>query len=156
MEVLKVDDLSKGFGGLQVLQNISFYLEAGEKVGLIGPNGAGKTTLLNVLSGLLPPTAGRIPIFGQDITKLAPHRRVFLGVARSFQLNALFSSSTLLKNIVLAVQGIKSSHFRMFRPISAYDHLFAEARRLLETIGLWGKKDVPVTALSYGEQTQFP
>ncbi len=90
MEILKVEDLHKNFGGLQILHGISFSVKAGEKLALIGPNGAGKTTLFNVLGGQLPASGGRIYLAGKEITTLAPERRLHLGLARSFQLNNLF------------------------------------------------------------------
>ena len=76
MDVLKVKDLLQSYGGLQVLNNLSFSLETGEKVALIGPNGAGKTTLLNVLSGFIPPITGRIYLLDRDVTDMPSHRRV--------------------------------------------------------------------------------
>jgi branched-chain amino acid transport system ATP-binding protein len=154
MEVLKVERLSKNFGGLRVLQNVSFTLGIGEKVALIGPNGAGKTTLINVISGLLFPTAGRIYVSGRDVTHLPLHRRASLGLARSFQINTLFFNLTLLENAILAIQGTKHSYFRMIRPLTFYHELFTEAQKLLEIVGLWEKKDVPITGLSHGEQRQ--
>ena len=91
MEVLKVEHLSQSFGGLTVIEDISFSLGSAEKVALIGPNGAGKTTLLNVLSGFITPVAGRIYLLGKDVTNMSSHRRVSLGLSRSFQINTLFS-----------------------------------------------------------------
>jgi branched-chain amino acid transport system ATP-binding protein len=152
MELLKVEGLSKNFGGLSVLKEVSFALEVGEKVALIGPNGAGKTTLINLLSGVLPPTAGQIYASGQDITHLPLYRRASLGLARSFQINTLFFNLTLLENITLAVQGTKHSYFHMILPLTAYHHLFTEAQQLLEIVGLWENRDVPVSDLSHGEQ----
>jgi branched-chain amino acid transport system ATP-binding protein len=108
MDVLRVKDLSQSYGGLQVLNNLSFRLEAGEKVALIGPNGAGKTTLLNVLSGFVSPLSGRIYLLDHDVTDMPPHRRVSLGLARSFQINTLFPRLSLLTNVLLAIQGIQS------------------------------------------------
>lgn len=154
MEALRVKGLSKSFVGLQVLHEVSFSVEIGERVAVIGPNGAGKTSLINVLSGLLPATSGEIHILGQEITRLPQHSRVRLGLARSFQLNTLFPNLTLLENVLLAVQGTRRSHLRMFKPVTAYDRLFAETRELLEEAGLGERRDVPVSSLSYGEQRQ--
>lgn len=132
MQALSVKGLCKNFGGLQVLQDISFSVETGERLAVIGPNGAGKTTLLNTISGELPPTAGNIYLFGQDISNEAVHRRVHLGLARSFQLNCLFPNLTLLDNVLLAFQGTRRSRFQMFRANSAYIELFAKAEALLQ------------------------
>lgn len=154
MEVLKVDNLSKNYGGLEVLKDVSFTLETGERVAIIGPNGAGKTTLLNVLSGLIPATTGQIYISGRKSTQLPIHRRVSLGLARSFQINTLFFNLTLLDNVILALQGVKHSYFSLLRPLTGYHDLYTGAQELLEAGGLLEKKDAPITDLSYGEQRQ--
>jgi len=144
--------LSKKFGGLQVLERLSFAVKAGDKIAIIGPNGAGKTTLLNVLGGQLPTTAGRIYLLGQEITRLPPHRRLHLGLARSFQLNNLFFNLTLIDNMLLAFQGAQHPHFQMFRSINARTDLFASAHNLLESMDLWKRRFDPVETLSYGDQ----
>jgi len=152
MEVLKVEGLSKNFGGLQALQGLSFAVEAGDKVAIIGPNGAGKTTLFNVLGGQLTATAGRVFLLGQEITHLPPQRRLHLGLSRSFQLNNLFFNLTLIDNMLLALQGAQYPHFQMFRAMNARTDLLATAQNLLESMDLWEKRFTPVAALSYGEQ----
>jgi branched-chain amino acid transport system ATP-binding protein len=155
LETLRVEHLSKSFGGVQALQDISFSVEAGRKLAIIGPNGAGKTTLFNVLNGQLSATAGRVYIFGQDITTMPTHRRIHLGEARSFQLSSLFPSLTVLENILFAIQGTRPHRFQMLRPITAYKHLFFKAEELLESMDLWGKRDYLVKAISYGEQRKL-
>ena len=85
MESLRVDFLSKDFGGVRAVHGVSFSVEAGEHLAIIGPNGAGKTTLFNLLGGQLPLTTGRVYLFGQEITHKAPHQRAHLGIVRSFQ-----------------------------------------------------------------------
>ena len=152
MDVLKVENLSQSYGGLQILNGLSFRLGTGEKVALIGPNGAGKTTLLNVLTGLIPLKAGRIFLLGYDVTKLPPHIRVSLGLARSFQISSLFPHLSLLTNVLLAIQGIQTTRYQMIRPIVAYKNNLSKARELLELVGLWREKDFPITALSHGQQ----
>jgi branched-chain amino acid transport system ATP-binding protein len=98
---LKVDDLRIAFGGVQALVGVGLDVRRGEIFSLIGPNGAGKTVLLNCINGLYRPDAGRILFEGQDITRLAPHRRAALGIARTFQKIELFSGMTVLDNIRL-------------------------------------------------------
>lgn len=154
MEVLKVDGISQSFGGLRVLEDISFSLETGERIALIGPNGAGKTTLLNVLSGFISPRAGQIYFFGNDITNMPPHGRASLGLARSFQINTLFPKLSLLANVLLAIQGIQSIRYQMIRPMTAYGDNLAKAQELLELVDLWGEKESLITALSHGQQRQ--
>jgi branched-chain amino acid transport system ATP-binding protein len=154
MDVLSVKDLSQSYGGLQVLNNLSFSLETGEKVALIGPNGAGKTTLLNVLSGFIPPITGRIYLLDRDVTDMPAHRRVSLGLARSFQINTLFPRLSLLTNVLLAIQGTQATRYRMIRPITAYTGNLSKAQELLELVDLWGEKESPITALGHGQQRQ--
>lgn len=155
MEVLKIEGLSKNFGALEVLKNISLTVESGEYVAIIGPNGAGKTTLLNVLSGELPATSGRIRILGQDVTALPTYRRIHAGVARSFQLTRVFQNLTVLQNILIALQGTKPSRHQIFRPAIAYGDILAKAQKLLELINLWEKRDDLACAISYGEQRKI-
>jgi len=155
MQALSVKGLCKNFGGLQVLQDVSFYVEKGERLAIIGPNGAGKTTLLNTISGELAPSAGSIYIFGQDISNESIHSRVHLGLARSYQLNRLFPNLTVLDNVLLALQGTRWSRFQMFRPNAAYVNLFTKAKALLNSTDLWGKREFLIKNLSYGEQRQI-
>lgn len=155
MEAIKIEGLSKNFGALEVLRGLHLTVEAGEYVAVIGPNGAGKTTLLNVLSGVLPVAAGRIYMFGQDITSMPAHRRTHIGLARSFQVTRLFGNLTLLQNISLALQGMRPSRYQMFRPATGYGDVMAKARELLELMDLWVKRNEPMKALSYGEQRKM-
>jgi branched-chain amino acid transport system ATP-binding protein len=155
MEALRVESLSKDFGGVRAVSGVSFKVEAGEKLAIIGPNGAGKTTLFNLLNGQVSATAGKIYLFGQDITTMATHRRAHLGQARSFQLTSLFPNLTILKNVLLALLGTQPRRFQMFRPAIAKGHLLAKAQALLESIDLWERRDVPVQEVSYGEQRKL-
>ena len=154
MEVLRVENVMQSYGGLRVLQDVSFSLEAGERVALIGPNGAGKTTLLNVLTGFVPPAAGRITLLSRNVTKMPSNRRVSLGLARSFQINTLFPRLSLLINVLLAIQGVQSTRFRWFRPIKSYTDNLTAARELLDRVNLWEERDSPVEVLSHGQQRQ--
>ncbi len=155
MEALRVEGLSKNFGGVQALRDVSFRVEVGERLAIIGPNGAGKTTLFNVLNGQLAATDGRIYFYGKDITNLATHRRAHLGQSRSFQITSLFPPLTVLENSLLALQGTKPSRFQMFRSITAYKHLFTQAQELLGVVDLWEKRDEPVKNISHGEQRRL-
>ncbi len=155
MVILEVDKVAQNYGGLSVLLQISFRLKAGEKVALIGPNGAGKTTLFNVLSGFVPPSAGKVHFLGQEITHLQPEARASLGLARSFQISSLFPQLTVLTNVLLAIQGIQPTRYHMFRPITAYRDNFEKARELLEFVDLWGRRDSLISTLGHGEQRQM-
>jgi len=154
MEVLKIENLEQSYGGLSILEGISFSVKAGERKALIGPNGAGKTTLFNVLCGFTPPKAGRIQLFDRDITHASPNKRTALGLARSFQITTLFPPLSLLNNVLLAIHGIQTSRFQMFRPITAYKDNMARAQELLETVDLWDKRDSPISELAHGQQRQ--
>jgi len=155
MEALRVEGLSKDFGGVRAVRDLSFRVAVGEKLAIIGPNGAGKTTLFNLLNGQLSATAGRIYLFGQDITTMATHRRAHLGQARSFQITSLFLDLTVLKNVLLALLGTQPSRFHMFRPAVVHLDLLTEAQKLLESIHLWERKDVPARDISYGDQRKL-
>jgi branched-chain amino acid transport system ATP-binding protein len=155
MEALRIEGLSKNFGALEVLKGISLRVEKGEHVAVIGPNGAGKTTLLNVVSGELPADAGHVHVFGQDITSMPVHRRVHMGLARSFQLTRVFGSLSLLQNTLLAIQGMKPSRFQMIRSAFAYGEYLAEAEKLLNRLGLWAKRNALARTISYGERRKL-
>ncbi len=152
MEALRLKDVSKDFGGLQALKNVSFTIEGGERFGIIGPNGSGKTTLLNVISGVLRPSSGKVYLFGKETTRQPLHKFVHFGLARTFQLNTLFLPLTILDNVLLAIQGIQSFRYKMLRPRCAYSALFEQSKAVLHRWDLWEKRDVPVKDLSYGEQ----
>ena len=155
MEALRIEGLSKYFGGVQALRNVSFSVKRGERLAIIGPNGAGKTTLFSLLTGQLSVTAGRIYAFGQDITTMAPHRRAHLRLGRSFQVASLFPNLMVLENVLLGLQGTKPFRFQMLRSISAYEDLFGEAEELLRSMSLWEKRDATVQDISYGEQRKL-
>jgi branched-chain amino acid transport system ATP-binding protein len=100
---LETVGLEKRFGGLVATNKVSLKIERGARHALIGPNGAGKTTLINLLTGVLRPSAGRILLDGNDITRLKPHKRVELGITRTFQINQLFADLSPLETVALAV-----------------------------------------------------
>ena len=155
MEALRLDRIYKNFSGLQVLRDLSLSVEAGDCVAVVGPNGAGKTTLFNIITGELSASAGHIYVFGQEITTMPTHRRVHLGLGRSFQITHLFPFLTIMDNVVLALHGVKPSRYQMFRPYTAYDELMVKTQKMLESIDLWEKRDAPIQALSYGQQRQL-
>src|SRR5271157_6471030 len=103
MAILETIGLEKRFGGIVAAHDVSLAVEKGARHALIGPNGAGKTTVINLLTGVLRPSAGRILLEGTDITDLEAHRRVRLGIARTFQINQLFADLTPIETIGLAV-----------------------------------------------------
>jgi len=155
MEALKVEKLSRDFGGVRAVHEVSLSVEAGERRAIIGANGAGKSTLIKLINGEITPTSGKVYILGKDVTGLPVHGRVHLGVGRSCQINNLFLHISVLDNVLLALQATQPFRFKMLRSISKYDHLYANARELLTARGLWEKRDVPVVDLSYGEQRRI-
>ena len=152
---LAVAGVSRSFGGLRAVEKVDLTLEPGERRGIIGPNGAGKTTLFNLIAGEVAPTAGRIVLFGQDVTHLAPQRRAALGLARTFQINTLFPNLTVTENLLLAVQGTTPTKLRLHRPLSSYRDLHQQARSLLGSVGLEGAGEAIAKTLSHGEQRQL-
>lgn len=155
MEALRVEGLSKNFGALPALRNVSFSVEEGERLAIIGPNGAGKTTLLNVINGQLSATAGKIYFYGKEITNLPVYRCARMGQGRSFQITSLFPNLAVIHNTLLSVPVKQRVDHLIFRPITADKHSFARAGQLLESIGLWEKRDELVQTLSHGEQRKL-
>jgi branched-chain amino acid transport system ATP-binding protein len=155
MEILRLENLSKAFGGVQALSDVSFTLKGGEKLAIIGPNGAGKTTLLNILNGQLLPTGGRIFFLGKNITKMPIHYRALLGMARSFQITSLFPGLTALENIILALRGKEDTRIKLFRPTTSFKNRFDRAKESLIAVDLWERRDDLVQNISYGEQRKL-
>lgn len=154
-DYLVVENLYKNFGGLQAVADVSFRVEEGDLQAIIGPNGAGKTTIFNLISGQLPPSAGHVYLFGQDVTKMSCQQRAHLGLGRTFQVTNLFPNLTVLENVLLAIQAQKRLKFVFYRPMTSYHSLLAKAKKTLEQWGFWAKRDIPVHNLSYGEQRQL-
>jgi branched-chain amino acid transport system ATP-binding protein len=152
---LRLADVSKEFGGLRALDRVSLAVAPGERRAIIGPNGAGKTTLFSLISGETRPTAGRIALFDRDVTRLAPHRRAALGLARTYQITNLFPRLTALENCLLAVQALTPVKLHLHRALSRYPALFERARGVLEAVGLGDKEGDAVRSLSHGEQRQL-
>ncbi|HET7594815.1 MAG TPA: ABC transporter ATP-binding protein [Stellaceae bacterium] len=153
--VLKIDRLSKGFGGLTAVSDVSLDLYGGGVHALIGPNGAGKTTLINLLSGDLAPSSGSVRYQGRDIAGLAPERIAQLGIARSYQKTNIFAEFPVFENCRLAAQARLGKPASFFRPAYTYRDINAAAERALALTGLEARaKDVALT-LSHGEQRQL-
>lgn len=155
LEGLRVQDLSKNFGGLQALDCVSFQVQSGERLGIIGPNGAGKTTLFNLLNGQLPPTGGRIYLMGKDITHLTPNQRAHLGMSRSFQISRLFFRLTVIENCLLALHGTQPSRYRMFPSKKVTQNVMSKAKGILSSVALWDMRDELVKNMSYGDQRRL-
>jgi branched-chain amino acid transport system ATP-binding protein len=152
---LVIEGLSRNFGGLQALRDLSLAIQPGERRAIIGPNGAGKTTLFHLIGGQLSPSSGRIFLFDREVSKLPPFRRAALGLGRTFQITTLFANLTVMENMLLAVQALDSIRLVLYRPLTSYHHIRRQARSLLEQWNLWEKRRTLVRQLSYGEQRQL-
>jgi branched-chain amino acid transport system ATP-binding protein len=144
--------LCRRFGALAVTDDVNFSLAAGERRALIGPNGAGKTTFVNLLTGRLAPSAGIIRLAGVDITTTPAHRRVRLGLARTFQLNTLLRKSTVLENVQLAILQHEGSAWHLFGGATRQRRAAESAYALLQQIGLARHASDRVGTLAYGRQ----
>ncbi len=149
---LETTGLCLSFGALAVASDIDFRLERGARHALIGPNGAGKTSFVNLATGVLSPSAGTIRLDGADITRLPQAARVKRGLARTFQINALFRRLAVLENVTLAIAERDGVAGGLWRPAGRHRRLIDEAYALLESLGLEDDALRPVNALAYGRQ----
>ncbi|WP_315832109.1 ABC transporter ATP-binding protein [Bradyrhizobium prioriisuperbiae] len=140
--LLEVDGVSKRFGGLTAVKNVSFTLQKGELTGILGPNGAGKTTLFNLLTGFISFDTGSVMFEGERLQRLAPYKIVNRGIARTFQLTRPFVGMNVLENVVVACLSPRAH---------ADKDKEARAQQLLEQVGLGGKGREPVETLPYGD-----
>jgi branched-chain amino acid transport system ATP-binding protein len=153
--LLRIEGLSKRFGGVVASDGISLAVPQGELHAIIGPNGAGKTTLIGQLGGEITPDRGRIHFEHLDITDLPAWRRSRLGLARSFQITSLFPDFTVLDNVALAVQAHAGHSFHFWRDARGEASLREPARAALGRLGLSARADVLVSKLSHGEHRQL-
>ncbi len=149
--LLKTEALTKHFGGLLALADVSFGVRPGEIRAIIGPNGAGKSTLFNCLTGVLPPSRGRILFQGEDITGLPQDLISHKGLARSYQITNIMPGLTCFENVRVAVQSRKPGLFLFSHHLSHRD-ILEKTEAVIEAVGLRGKEAVPAASLSHGEQ----
>jgi len=158
--VAELVGVSKEYGGVHAVADVDLELRGGEVVGLIGPNGAGKTTLVNLITGIVPPSAGRITVLGVDATRLPMHRIAAAGVSRTFQHSKLFDRLTVLENVLVGTHLVARPTFlrRLFWLPSAWRDEFAARRRAaacLRRVGLLDRAGDRAAALSYGDQRRL-
>ncbi|HUQ26526.1 MAG TPA: ABC transporter ATP-binding protein [Burkholderiales bacterium] len=151
MAALHIQSLKKAFGGLPAINDVSLKVEEGERRLIIGPNGAGKTTLFNLLTGDLRGDSGKILLFDSEITKMAVHRRVHLGLARTYQIITLFPNDTLEHNIALSLLGLSRERWNVFGKTRAPE----EAKGILARVGLEHLAQRPVSEVAYGEKRRL-
>ena len=150
--ILETQGLSMDFRGFRALDGVDLRVEEGTIHAVIGPNGAGKTTLFNLLSGLLPPTRGRVLFAGKEITGHPPHQIARLGIARSFQITSVFPHLTLLDNVRLALQAGTSLGYAFWQSDRVLDQFMEEAAQILTSVGLGDLAHRRVTALPYSQK----
>lgn len=151
---LELQGVSRRFGGLVAVREVSLALQPGERRAIIGPNGAGKTTLFNVITGELRPTAGTIRFLGRDVTHLPPYQRIRLGLARTYQTPLVFPRLSVADNLYLAVRGVRPWRLSLRLPRRS-DPEFREVEELAERVGLGHALRALAGALSHGEQRQL-
>jgi branched-chain amino acid transport system ATP-binding protein len=150
--MLKLERLSKRFGGVVATEGVSLEVAGGEVHALIGPNGAGKTTLIAQIAGSLPSDSGEIHFLGRSLTAAKQHQRVKAGLARSYQITSIFGRLSVLDNLSLAVQARSGSSFSFWRPVAREKQLYEEALSIAEEIGLRDKAQSVASTLAHGEQ----
>jgi len=156
MAILETERLTKSFGALAAVSDVSLRIEAGTLHSIIGPNGAGKTTLFNLLTGTFPPTSGKIIFDQKDITGTPAHRVAHLGLARSFQRTNVFPALSLLDNAWTAAFATgKSWDGLLFKNTNSYPEVTQRARQALADVGLAEKADHLAREISHGEQRQL-
>jgi branched-chain amino acid transport system ATP-binding protein len=153
--LLKVDGLTKRFGGVIASDDITLDVRTGELHAIIGPNGAGKTTLIGQLAGELGSDSGRIEFDGRDITALPVYERSMLGFGRTFQITSLFPDFTALDNVALAVQAHAGHSFHFWRDARQEAVLRGPARAALDRVGLSARAGEYVGNMSHGEHRQI-
>jgi branched-chain amino acid transport system ATP-binding protein len=151
---LELRGVTRFFGALAALVDVSLTVRSGERRGVLGSNGAGKTTLFNCISGDFPPTSGTIRFFGEDVTAFPPYERIRRGLRRTYQISALFPGLNVLDNVYLACRGVSRGRFSFLRP-ARNDALVQAAEALIEAVHLAPIKSRLVAELAYGQQRQL-
>jgi branched-chain amino acid transport system ATP-binding protein len=149
MSELAVRSLSKAFGGVHAVRDVSFTVGQGEFLAMIGPNGAGKSTCFNMINGQLPPDAGEIRFEGRDLAGRKPRDIWRLGVGRTFQVAATFGSMTVAENVQMALLSHRRDIYRFWSAASSRHR--ARALELLDQVGMAAAADQPTRELAYGD-----
>ena len=152
MNVLEINNVTKRFGNLVAVRDVSLNVAKGELCAIIGPNGAGKTTFFNLISGFFPPTSGSIIFDGQDITRLSTHERVTRGMARTFQITEIFPELTVFENVRIAAEVSSGYRLRPWISRSEGAKLLARVEETLKMVALDAKAHRLVGELAHGDQ----
>ncbi len=153
--ILETEGLSRAFGGNVAVRSVSLAVRQGEFKSIIGPNGAGKTTLFNLISGLLPPSAGHITFEGRDITTRPAFRRSHDGIGRSFQMTTIFPNLTVLENVRLAAQSRGGHAFNFWQSFKQFGQDEERSYAILEMVMLGGRELQPAQTLSHGDKRKL-
>ena len=153
-DALTLDSVTRTFGALRAIEDVSFSVQAGERRAILGANGAGKTTLFNAITGDFPPTSGRVLFFGEDVTELPPYERIRRGLRRTYQSSLLFRDLSVRDNLFLAIRGVARGRFSFLRPSAEHGSRVA-TDDLLDRVRLSHLADEQVAALSHGQQRQL-
>ena len=151
---LELRGVTRMFGALAALTDVTLSVRPGERRAVLGSNGAGKTTLFNCVTGDFPPTSGTIRFFGEDITRFPPHERIRRGLRRTYQISLLFAGLSVLDNVYLACRGVSRARFSLLQP-RRDDALVQAALDLIEAVHLTALKDQKVAELAHGQQRQL-
>lgn len=151
-DLLKTEALTKAYGHIFAAKRLELAVRSGVLTSLIGPNGAGKTTVINLISGSVKPDSGRVFFQGEEITHLPVHRRVELGIGRSFQIMNIFPRLTVLDNIRIPVIALKQRGSRIFSRLEKFTEVSRIGEEVLSAIGLLAQRDMPAQSLSHGDQ----
>jgi branched-chain amino acid transport system ATP-binding protein len=152
VNVLEINNVTKRFGNLIAVRDVSLSVAPGELCAIIGPNGAGKTTFFNLISGYFPPTAGNIIFDGQDITRLATHERVVRGMARTFQITEIFPELNVFENVRIAAEVSSGYRLRPWINRTEAAQVHEHVEETLKLVGLETKTDRLVGELAHGDQ----
>lgn len=155
MSILETNDLTKKFGDLVAVDEVSLSVEAGTIHSVIGPNGAGKSTLFNTITGLYEPWSGTVSIAGEDTTGMQPHEIARRGVARSFQTSDVFQGLTVAENVRIAAQSVDPQRDSMLRRASSLTDTSDRSQAVLEDVGLGIYADEPARRLSHGNRRKL-
>jgi branched-chain amino acid transport system ATP-binding protein len=153
-DALKLENVTRAFGALKAVDDVSITVEAGERRAILGSNGAGKTTLFNCITGDFPPTGGRILFFGEDVTAMPPYERIRRGLRRTYQISLLFKELSVRDNLFLAARGVNNGRFSFLRPRATHPTRIA-TEEVMDRVRLSHLSDTMVADLSHGQQRQL-
>jgi branched-chain amino acid transport system ATP-binding protein len=152
MNLLTVQNLTKEFGKLRAVNDVSFEVHAGDIMAIIGPNGAGKSTLFNLITGYLPVTSGKVIFKNQEITNLPPYRIIQRGINKSFQVANIFPDLTTFENVRIGVLAHRKEGLKLFKVVDKMGQINEESANILRTIGIEHETQTVASNLSHGDQ----